>query len=435
MTSSNTDRLLDKILEPIVEKDHLISQARLAFTDYLASYVMALNEPVIREYGQAYHRDQSPVQAIQTDYQLTPEEAALFYGFAAHYLDIDDVHPHVQGHPSAVIFSALLATVESHDRWDDFFESYVIGLEVEGLLGQVMNPHLKKTGWHATSVLGVIAAAAAIGRFKQYPRQKLNRLLSIAATQSMGMAFQFGSDIKPLHAGLAAKQAVFTHELVSRTQISANTDPFSKEGGWFAALLDKPVELDFNNWLAPGQILEPGLWFKRHPFCSAAMTGHDAAELIVQQGGKMADLEEVIIHFSPNQDRALRYSEIKTPMEGKFSIEYVVWQVLTYGKIQSHLFEGKTVPAAYHKDLQRIKRRHDLPDQPPTGRKVTITAQRKNGSQLTATVDIPKGAPQNPFSLQDLIGKINNAHLEDWLTNLYSQPLSTNGLVKSAIMR
>ena len=51
------------------------------------------------------------------------------------------------------------------------------------------------------------------------------------------------------------------------------------------------------------------------------------------------------------------------------------------------------------------------------------------------TVDISKGAPQNPLSLQDLIGKINNAHLEDWLTNLYSQPLSTKGLVESAIMR
>lgn len=51
------------------------------------------------------------------------------------------------------------------------------------------------------------------------------------------------------------------------------------------------------------------------------------------------------------------------------------------------------------------------------------------------TVDISKGAPQNPLTLQDVIGKINNAHLEAWLTNLYSQQLSTNGLVESAIMR
>ena len=43
---------------------------------------------------------------------VTARQAALFNGFQAHYLDYDDVHATVRGHPSSVILSALFASID-----------------------------------------------------------------------------------------------------------------------------------------------------------------------------------------------------------------------------------------------------------------------------------------------------------------------------------
>ncbi|MCH4169207.1 MAG: MmgE/PrpD family protein [Streptococcaceae bacterium] len=432
MADYNTELLLDYIEgAKFHSQSSVFSIAKLAFIDYLASYFLALDEPVIKQFAQVYQQSEKHNNAIGTSYHFSNEEVALFYGFSTHYLDIDDAHPNVQGHPSAVIFSALLAISNTDHSWQEFFESYIIGLEVEGCLGKLVNPSLKIQGWHATSILGNIGAAVAIGHLKQLNRTDLARLISLAATQSMGMSFQFGSDIKPLHAGLAARSAVLSYELVSKTQITTNMTPFREDGGWLQTLNASKNEFKaaFASFLSPGEIIQPGLWFKRFPFCSAAMTGYDAAEQLWQRGIRFNKLKLIEIHFSPNQDQALRFKKPKTGIEGKFSIEYILWQVLSFGKIKNELFSSEDVSKQFITDLPKIKRYYDLPKQAQTSRSVKLSVLTDNDESISVNVAVPKGAPENPLSIEEIIDKLNGQPLQQILINIqnsikFDQPMA-----------
>ena len=58
----------------------------------------------------------------------------------------------------------------------------------------------------------------------------------MAATQSAGMFFQSGTDGKPLHAGLAARNGVWAYELLQHTSLQTSTKPFDPERGWFKTI-------------------------------------------------------------------------------------------------------------------------------------------------------------------------------------------------------
>ena len=54
--------------------------------------------------------------------------------------------------------------------------------------------------------------------------------------QSAGMFFQSGTDGKPLHAGLAARNGVWAYELLQHTSLQTSTKPFDPERGWFKTI-------------------------------------------------------------------------------------------------------------------------------------------------------------------------------------------------------
>lgn len=91
---------------------------------------------------------------------------ALINGFSAHAEDIDDTHANLRGHPSAVIFPALLAVSDVDDRMIDVLKAYVIGLEFAGRLGLQAQPQHASKGYHSSGTLGSLGAAVAIGIFK-----------------------------------------------------------------------------------------------------------------------------------------------------------------------------------------------------------------------------------------------------------------------------
>ena len=74
----------------------------------------------------------------------------MYYGFASHYLDFDDAQANLAGHFSTVLYSALLAVLEPNDTWHDFFRAYIIGAELEGIIGSLINPAHRTQGWHST---------------------------------------------------------------------------------------------------------------------------------------------------------------------------------------------------------------------------------------------------------------------------------------------
>ena len=410
----------------VSNREDLLSVARIAFLDYLASLAPAETEQAVQDLARLIGTNGDDV---------SKGDKALYYGFASHYLDFDDAQANLAGHFSTVLYSALLAVLEPTDRWYDFLRAYIIGAELEGIIGSLINPAHRTQGWHSTGTVGVIGAAAAIGALRGLQGESLAQLLSLAATQSAGMFFQSGTDGKPLHAGLAARNGVWAYELLQHTSLQTSTKPFDPERGWFKTIGNITVTSNdiASLWLAPGQLIDPGLWMKVHPYCSAAICGAEAAETVAhriytsssyvskhynvspdaeEQGKRRLcatlvsslwdDIDRVTVHFPPGADAALRYTAPTTGREGQFSIEYIVYQVLAYEAVQDELFKIDTIDQSVRDYMSRIERVYDLLKVSQTERITKVTVTLKNGETFTETVNNPKGSPNNPLTLEDI---------------------------------
>ena len=417
----------------VTNREDLLSVARIAFLDYLASLAPAESEQAVQDLARFIGADQNITvnqdrstnqnktanQDTYTNQDKTANvdghdsylnvrraDKALYYGFASHYLDFDDAQANLAGHFSTVLYSALLAVLEPTDRWHDFLRAYIIGAELEGIIGSLINPAHRTQGWHSTGTVGVIGAAAAIGALRDLHGESLAQLLSLAATQSAGMFFQSGTDGKPLHAGLAARNGVWAYELLQHTSLQTSTKPFDPERGWFKTIGNLTVTSNdiASRWLAPGQLIAPGLWMKVHPYCSAAICGAEAAEVIRADSDLFLwdDIDRVTVHFPPGADAALRYTAPSTGREGQFSIEYIVYQVLAYGAVQDELFKIDSIEQSVRNYMNRIERVYDLPKVAQSERITKITVTMKNGDTFTETVNNPKGAPKNPLAMEDI---------------------------------
>lgn len=434
----------------VKNREDLLSVARIAFLDYLASLAPAEEEQAVQDLARFIGANQNitvnqdtstnqnktaDVDGSESNSTVKRADKALYYGFASHYLDFDDAQANLAGHFSTVLYSALLAVLEPNDTWHDFFRAYIIGAELEGIIGSLINPAHRTQGWHSTGTVGVIGAAAAIGALRGLHGESLAQLLSLAATQSAGMFFQSGTDGKPLHAGLAARNGVWAYELLQHTSLQTSTKPFDPELGWFKTIGNITVTSNDigSRWLAPGQLIDPGLWMKVHPYCSAAICGAEAAETVAhriytsssyvskhynvspdaeEQGKRRLcatlvsspwdDIDRVTVHFPPSADAALRYTLPSTGREGQFSIEYIVFQVLAYGAVQDELFKIDTIDQSVRNYMSRIERVYDLPKVSQTERITKVTVTLKSGETFTEMVDNPKGSPNNPLNLEDI---------------------------------
>lgn len=405
----------------VTNREDLLSVARIAFLDYLASLAPAEEEQAVQDLARFIGADQNitvnqdtstnqnktaHVDGYESNSTVRRADKAMYYGFASHYLDFDDAQANLAGHFSTVLYSALLAVLEPNDTWHDLLRAYIIGAELEGIIGSLINPAHRTQGWHSTGTIGVIGAAAAIGALRGLHGESLAQLLSLAATQSAGMFFQSGTDGKPLHAGLAARNGVWAYELLQHTSLQTSTKPFDPERGWFKTISNITVTSNdiASRWLAPGQLIDPGLWMKFHPYCSAAICGSEAAEVIRADSDLFLwdDIERVTVHFPPGADAALRYTAPSTGREGQFSIEYIVYQVLAYGAVQDELFKLEAIDQSIRDYMNRIERVYDLPKVSQSERITKVTVTMKNGDTFTETVNNPKGSPNNPLTLEDI---------------------------------
>ncbi|MDQ0221061.1 2-methylcitrate dehydratase PrpD [Peribacillus cavernae] len=92
------------------------------------------------------------------------------------------------GHPSAVIVPTVLAVGETYKISEaDVLKAFIIGTEVSCRLGELTKPTLYENGWHATSVVGVLGAAAAAGYLLKLDVQQLENCFGIAATTAFGL--------------------------------------------------------------------------------------------------------------------------------------------------------------------------------------------------------------------------------------------------------
>lgn len=181
---------------------------------------------------------------------LSPTDAALLNGTAAHGEDYDDTFEGGPIHSGAVIVPAVLAVADRFGiSGEDALHAIAIGSEAACRLSTVIPKAVHKAGFHPTCVLGAPAAALAVGVALRCNGEQLVDALGIAGSFASGIIEYLadGAWTKRLHPGWAA-QAGYKAALLARGGVFGPSTVFegvhglfngfahSREGNWDALL-------------------------------------------------------------------------------------------------------------------------------------------------------------------------------------------------------
>ena len=248
---------------PPVEGRHAAARALL---DTIGVMLAGASESAAASVQQVVAQESSGLQCsvLGTGLRTSATNAALANGTAAHAHDYDDMCFVSLAHPSAPLVAAGLAIAErSGATGRALLEAYVVGFEIEARLGRAMNPRHYQRGWHCTSTLGTIGAAAAASRLLGFDARVIGHALAIAASEASGLKENFGTMVKPLHAGLAARNGVLA-ALLAQAGMTASGSAIEGPQGFLAAMdSESPTLLPFvadlgGRW----EILDSGITVK-----------------------------------------------------------------------------------------------------------------------------------------------------------------------------
>jgi len=345
---------------------------------------------------------------LGTDVRATPAEAAWANGTLGHALDFDDVSTSMRGHPSVVVLPAALALAESRDASGrDLISAFAVGFEVECRVGRALGGSGYERGWHYTSVLGSLGAAAACARLLGLDAEAARHALGIAASMSCGSRQNFGSMTKPLHAGLAARAGVESAELAA-AGFTADAEILDAPLG-FGALFASDKEWNAERAGDPGkpwEIVDPGLSVKKYPCCFMVHSALDAV-LAASSGEPLAeaDIADIEVRVAEGSTSALIHPRPQTGLEGKFSMEYCVAAALLDGTVRLASFEDASVLRSDAQALLPRVREVHTSGASWHASAAEVVVKLAGGRELTGRVDAPRGGPQEPLAWDELTDK------------------------------
>lgn len=381
------------------------SRAGAALADTVACMAAGAREPVGRK--AAKMACGGPASLVGQAAAASPATAALVNAAAAHALDFDDYFSPARAHASAVVFPALLALGEVHRTpLADVLDGYIVGLEVMGRIGACMNPGHRAAGWHATSTLGALGAAAGCARLIGLEKAGMSHAVALAASRAGGSMAQFGSDAKAMHAGFAAEAGV-SCAILAAAGVTAAGEPIAGPYG-LAALMAGNSQAGIDE-AAPGSrplIESAGLKTKRYPNCASAHRAVDALlALRAEFGLRPADVERIDVTLPAVQSANLLYPNPQTPAQARFSLPFAMAAVLDGGGLGLADFSADRLASRSIQAVMRIVAAHPIETadvKAPTQVRVAL----KGGRSVSRSVTTQKGAPGNPLSAEDFAAKI-----------------------------
>ncbi len=192
-----------------------------------------------------------PVPGLPGRYDVLT--SAWLCGTSAHGLEVDDGYRAGSVHPGAVVVPAVLAAAFGQGMSGErMIAAIAVGYEFSTRLAEAIHPASRLRGFHNTPVVGVLAAAAAVGSLRGQSADCIEQGLGIAASSAAGL-FAFltnGGEIKRLHAGFAAREGLQAALLAERG-MTGPTGVLESADGFFQAYGGQPITEALTRGLHP----------------------------------------------------------------------------------------------------------------------------------------------------------------------------------------
>ncbi len=228
-----------------------------------------------------------------------------------------------------------------------------------------------------------------------------------------GSRQNFGTMTKPLHAGLAARDAVIAVELAAN---GFTADPHELEGpaGYFRQYGVDPRPASVIDALERARVLlDRGLNVKKYPCCYGTHRMADAALTLRSRDLRADQIQSIRVAVEPAGTQAIIHHRPATGLQGKFSGEYVTAACFLDGEVRLSTFTDEAVMRAEAQDLLR-RVTIDESAVPPFGAAdfehayATLEVDLRDGTSVRERCDIPRGDARIPLGDADVEAKFRD---------------------------
>jgi 2-methylcitrate dehydratase PrpD len=416
---SATERMARFIAETRLEDvpEAVADAAKTAIIDTVGVSLAAAGEPVAKNIA-AYVRgmsDGGPATLIGASLKTGASFAALANATLGHALDFDDTNWAMFGHASVAVLPAALAVAEERGASGrDLLEAFIVGHEAASKLGSGMNMGLYNGGWHPTSALGTMGAAAAAARLSGMGVDETRIVLGLAASQASGVRANFGTMTKPLHAGLAAEAGVRSAGLAA-AGMTASRDVLDATSGYcqaFSGAEGYDIAAATENLGNPFVFESPGNNLKPYPCCMSAHASIDALRDLISEEKLTAEgVDRIDLEIMEPNMLNLSYHAPKTGLEGKFSAEYTLSRMLLDGALPLTAFTDEAVnEPAVRETMEKVHVRlsENTDWTPGTARPINLTVRTRDGRSLQKRADLSRGNAGWPLTAEEVRAKFRD---------------------------
>jgi len=397
-----------------------IDAAKLFTVDVLGCMIGATDEPqaralieVLKEEGGAPHSS-----VVAGGFKTSVMNAAFINGVKGHIFDFDDDHREGTMHPSVAVFPAVFALAEKrHASGNDLLRALILGLEVMIRMGESFLGKSYYQGFHPTGVCGVFGAAAGCA--------SLLGLTPKQTTYALGLAGSFASGTlewrtegawqKPLQPGHASMMGYVAASLAQKDFIGARTI-FEGPDGVIRAYSYKD-QYDYGRltddlgtrWeMADNSI-------KVHACCRFAAPIADCALELARQGIEAKDVAKIVTKVGDFTIRSLctlsdRKYRPQTHVDAQFSLPYTVAVAIARKRTGVAEFKGDTLKDPVVLALcDKVTWELDPAAEAlwPKAYPATLVVTMNDGRIFEAHSDYPRGDPENPVSMAEVVEKFN----------------------------
>lgn len=335
--------------------------------------------------------------------------AAMVNGAASHATEMDDFHKTSMVHLGVTVIPAILALGERvRATGKEFITSLIAGFEAGIRLGEAVNPSHWEF-WHPSGTCGTFAAFAGCGRLLRLKPQEMAFGFGIAGTQAAGFRFYEGMN-KHLHPGKAAMNGLLS-ALLAQKGFTGDEHIFEGETGFCKAMARdwdlKKITAALP--LIPGNFRSLENSYKPYPSCRHT---HPAIDTVLQimrtHPLQPAEVESIHCRTYSAATRLLNDPTVRDSFSAKFSLPFCIAVAVKEQKVGLDSFSSSLLKSQEIGEL--MERTHVEVDQAlerayPERWPAEIEIVTKNGQRLSERVDHPKGDPENPMSVEEIVEK------------------------------
>jgi len=356
---------------------------------------------------------------IGCDWRAMPQYAALANGTASHSLELDDVVNEASLHPAVAIFPAAFAANHiAQNSTRKFFEGVILGYEIMVRLGKALDPSAHYAqGFHPTGTCGTMGAAVAAAKILELDEKQMLNALGIAGSQAAG-SMEFLSDgtwTKRFHPGWAAHNGIIAALLAGKGYTGPSAIIEGKAGFLHAYSPKSKVGKVLPDWGDPYEIMKTSI--KPHSCCRYIQAPIDGILKIVRENGiKADDVEKVTLGILKTafpiivEPKETKLSP-RSVVDAQFSMAFGAAVATIYGKATLEEYvQDNVASAAVKAFMKKVECVEDpqLDKDFPKKWPATVAIKTKDGKSYRASIEHPKGDPENPLSWDELIGKFQN---------------------------